>query len=126
MSEPGRITGLAGVLLWTSQFDAMLAFYRETLGLTPRSVKPEQPFASFAWGEVRLSIGAHEEVQGPARDPLRVMVNLAVDDIAAVHRRLAAAGVTFLREPELEAWGGMVATFSDPDGNILQLFQLPG
>jgi predicted enzyme related to lactoylglutathione lyase len=53
------------------------------------------------------------------------MVNFAVDDIHAAHARLAAAGVTFTREPGQEPWGGWVATFSDPDGNTLQLLQLP-
>ena len=34
-------------------------------------------------------------------------------------------GVQFIREPEEESWGGTVATFSDPDGNILQLLEFP-
>jgi Glyoxalase/Bleomycin resistance protein/Dioxygenase superfamily len=53
------------------------------------------------------------------------MLNLEVTDIAAVHARLASSGVAFLRPPELEPWGGWVATFVDPDGNTLQLFELP-
>jgi len=27
--------------------------------------------------------------------------------------------------PEREHWGGWIATLQDPDGNILQLLQLP-
>jgi predicted enzyme related to lactoylglutathione lyase len=53
------------------------------------------------------------------------MVNLAVDDIEVVYRRLRAAGVAFSRAPEREPWGGVVATFADPDGNTLQLMELP-
>ena len=60
-----------------------------------------------------------------ASDPLRLMVNLATDDIAADHARLATAGVPFTRAPEREPWGGWVATLADPDGNTLQLLQLP-
>jgi catechol 2,3-dioxygenase-like lactoylglutathione lyase family enzyme len=118
------IAGVAGVIFWTDNFDAMVSFYRDTLGLTPRSVKAA--FANFAWGEFRLSIGRHAGVTGPARDPLRVMVNLSVNDIHAVHRRLAAAGVEFIRVPEPEEWGGWVATFHDPDWNTLQLMQIAG
>jgi hypothetical protein len=33
--------------------------------------------------------------------------------------------VVFSRRPEREAWGGVVATFADPDGNTLQLMELP-
>ena len=121
----GSIEGLAGVLIWTAadRFAAMARFYRETLGLTPRSAKDD--FINFDWHGVRLSVGVHDGVGGTSRDPLRLMVNLTVTDIRAVHDRLARAGVVFTRAPEREDWGGWVATFADPDGNILQLMQLP-
>jgi len=123
--EAGRIAGMAGVLIWTesARFDAMARFYRDRLGLTPRSSKPD--FINFDWGGIRLSVSVHDGVRGVSRDPLRIMVNLAVDDIRAVHARLAAAGVVFTRPPEREEWGGQVATFIDPDGNTLQLMELP-
>jgi catechol 2,3-dioxygenase-like lactoylglutathione lyase family enzyme len=121
----GAVTGLAGVLLWTAaeRFAAMARFYTTRLGLMPRTQKAD--FVNFDWGGVRLSIGVHDGVAGPASDPLRVMVNLEVDDIRAVHARLAANGVLFSRPPEREAWGGWVATFADPDGNTVQLMELP-
>jgi predicted enzyme related to lactoylglutathione lyase len=76
---------------------------------------------------VRLSIGVHDRVHGEAVDPLRIMINLEVDDVQAAHRRLVGAGVMFIRAPEREDWGGWVASFADPDGNTLQLMQLsPG
>ena len=49
------------------------------------------------------------------------MINRAVEDIGTVHARLARAVVVFTRPPEGEEWGGLVATFADPDGNTLQL-----
>jgi predicted enzyme related to lactoylglutathione lyase len=121
----GSITGLAGVLVWTDaeRFPRMARFYRETLGLAPRTVRGD--FVNFDWAGVRLSVGVHGGVGGASRDPLRIMIHLAVDDIHAVHARLAQAGVAFSRPPEREDWGGWVATFADPDGNTLQLMQLP-
>jgi len=123
--DAGRIQGMAGVLIWTERvrFEAMARFYRERLGLTPRTANPD--FVNFDWGGVRLSLGIHDRVAGQSRDPLRIMVNLAVDDIRAVHARLEREGVVFTRAPEREEWGGQVATFLDPDGNLLQLMQLP-
>ncbi len=119
------ITGLAGVLLWTEEnrFPALAAFYTELLGLTPRSTRDD--FINFDFGDVRLSIGVHSQVQGPAIDPLRVMVNLVATDLDAMHMRLNDAGVPNLRPPELESWGGRVATYQDPDGNVIQLFEMP-
>jgi predicted enzyme related to lactoylglutathione lyase len=130
LTERGRMTmesieGLAGVLIWTAadRFPAMARFYRDTLGLVPRSDKAD--FINFDWTGVRLSVGIHGGVDGASRDPLRIMVNLTVADIGAVHDRLVRAGVVFTRAPAREEWGGWVATFADPDGNVLQLLQLP-
>ena len=144
------IRGLAGVIIWTDDLDGMVDFYRDTchhlpdgrttwtpcrmkpksttsfyraLGLTPHSERPH--FVSFKWGDVRLGIGSHSNVKGASSDPYRVMVNLDVEDIHAAHERLSQAGVEFIRPPEREHWGGWVCTFTDPDGNILQLLEQP-
>lgn len=119
------ILGLSGVLVWTEaeRYPAMRAFYVDTLGLTPRSDR--ERFVNFDWGAQRLTVSVHEGVRGAARDPLRLMINLDVDDIHSVAARLSANGVEFTRSPEQESWGGWVATFADPDGNTLQLLQTP-
>jgi predicted enzyme related to lactoylglutathione lyase len=54
------------------------------------------------------------------------MVNLATDDIDRMHERLVATGAPVVRPPEPESWGGRVATYADPDGNLIQLLALPG
>ncbi|MGI8516126.1 MAG: VOC family protein [Acidimicrobiia bacterium] len=74
----------------------------------------------FEGGSTRLTIGVHEQVRGKARDALRILINLAVDDIDQLHDRLVGAGALCLREPSPEPWGGFVATYSDPDGNTVQ------
>ena len=53
------------------------------------------------------------------------MANFSVSDLISTHRDMTNQGVQFIREPEKESWGGMVATFLDPDGNILQLLEFP-
>ena len=115
------IAGLAGVLIWTSaeRFSALRRFYVEDLGLRPRSDRPN--FVNFQMGLARLTIGVHHHVDGASRDPLRIMINLAVTDIHSAHRRLTTAGVPCLRAPSPEPWGGLVATYSDSDGNTVQL-----
>ena len=117
------VENLAGVIIWTEDLERLVAFYRETLGLEPHSIRSN--FVAFRFGDVRLSLGKHDGVAGPAREPHRIMVNLGVADIHQTYRRLKEAGVLFIRPPERERWGGWVATFSDPDGNILQLLQQP-
>lgn len=119
--------GIAGVMVNTTpeRWPAMRRFYVEVLGLTPRSDR--DGFVSFQWGvpphDTRLTVTVHSEVRGPAVDPVRRLLNLGVDDIEAVARRIAAAGGTFVRQPVQERWGGWIATLVDPDGNYVQLMQ---
>jgi predicted enzyme related to lactoylglutathione lyase len=51
------------------------------------------------------------------------MLNFAVTDIATTAEVLRGRGVRFVREPSPEPWGGWIATFTDPDGNLVQLLQ---
>ena len=118
------IDGVAGVIIWTDNMAAMAAFYRDTLGLPLHSERPH--FVAFEWGEMRFSIGEHSGVHGNNAEPDRIMVNFGTPDIHALYERLTAAGVRFVRPPEREHWGGWVATFEDPDGNLLQLLEQPG
>ena len=117
------ITGVVGVILWTSNLDTMRTFYRDSLRLPLHSDHGD--FVVFRFGNMRLNMGLHDAVNGPTTEPYRIMINLGVDDIHAEHNRLVDAGVVFIRPPERESWGGWVATFQDPDGNLLQLLQIP-
>ncbi|MDP6549646.1 MAG: VOC family protein [Dehalococcoidia bacterium] len=117
------ITGVIGVTLWTGDLERMFRFYHDTLRLPLHS--RQEDFIAFELGEVRFNIGRHDRVRGPAQDPYRAMPHLGVDDIHGEHRRLNEAGVELIRPPEQEHWGGWIATLKDPDGNILQLLQLP-
>ena len=119
----GRIvTGVIGVTFWTDGLERMFDFYHDVLRLPLHS--KHEDFIAFELGDVRFNIGRHSEVSGASKDPFRFMAHLGVDDIHAEAKRLAEAGVEFIREPEQESWGGWVATFKDPDGNLLQLLQL--
>jgi predicted enzyme related to lactoylglutathione lyase len=51
------------------------------------------------------------------------MVDFTVDDCQAEYERLSGHGVEFIRAPSKED-DAVIATFSDPDGNVLQLFQM--
>ncbi len=112
------LLGLHSVLIWSEDVKGLLPFYRDVLGLKPL-VETEQ-FAVFP--AVGLRIGTHSEVRGGARDSNRIMVNFRVKDCHAEYERLTAQGVDFIRPPSPDAFH-IVATFSDPDGNVLQLMQ---
>ena len=115
--------GVIGITIWTGDLDRLVEFYSNTLGLKLRDRKSD--WANFEWGELRLNLGIHNEVRGQAGDPYRMMISFGVTDIHDECHRLEGLGVEFLRQPEREHWGGWVATFLDPDGNILQFLERP-
>ena len=117
------ITGVVGVTLWTDNLERMFRFYHETLQLPLHSRHDD--FIAFQLGEARLNLGLHDRVRGEARDPYRVMIHLGVTGIHQEYVRLSKDNVEFIRPPEPEHWGGWIATFKDPDGNILQMLQPP-
>jgi predicted enzyme related to lactoylglutathione lyase len=115
------VCGFAGVIIWTADLQQMSTFYRDVLELPVHSSRAH--FVAFDLGGIRLSVGLHSQVRGKTTELSRVMVNLDVDNIQQSYERLLARGVDFIRSPEREHWGGWVATFRDPDGNLLQLLQ---
>lgn len=115
------VDNIAGVIIWTQNLKRMINFYEDTLKLKPFSKR--SGFIAFKFGDIRLNIGLHSKVKGKSNEPYRIMVNLTTHDIQNDYHSLSQQGVQFIRMPEQEHWGGWVATFFDPDGNILQLLQ---
>jgi predicted enzyme related to lactoylglutathione lyase len=50
---------------------------------------------------------------------------LQVPDVAASYAELTGGGVAFLGPPERMPWGGTLAHFADPAGNVLSLVEQP-
>jgi predicted enzyme related to lactoylglutathione lyase len=109
----------------SEQPEAMVAFYRDVLELAPDPAFEQFGGGGFLAGGITIVIDGHSETRGRAREPHRMLLDFTVPDIRADYERLKARGVTFVREPSPEGWGGFIATFLDPDGNYLQLFELP-
>ena len=98
----------------------LLAFYRDTVGLTPR---PEMGEGALQLGDATLFVDGHSEVKGATKEPARALLDFFVGDLAAEQSRLEAAGVKFIRTEGKEPWGGVISTFVDPDGNYGQLIE---
>ena len=99
----------------------LIAFYRDVVGLDP---DPSSGEFAFHMGEgATLGIDGHSETKGRAKEPSRVLIDLMVDDITAAEEELKGRGVTFLRSQGKEFWGGIISTFEDPDGNLVQVIE---
>lgn len=118
------IKGLRLCSVWSEDLHNLLPFYRDTLGL---KVGAEAP-GFVVFGDPNgpaIALGTHSEVKGRNADPARHIVGFEVDDVRAEAARLKAAGVEFIEEPNEQGFG-WIATFKDPEGNLLQLLQFSG
>ncbi|WP_300614495.1 VOC family protein [Trebonia sp.] len=111
------------ILLRPGDPDRSRRFYRDVLGLAiyREFGPPEDPGVVFFLGTGML------EVSGRAAGPpgRSMMIWLQVRDVRAEHARLAAAGVTIVREPATEPWGLVEMWIEDPDGIRIVLVEVP-
>jgi len=111
------------VNVFVSDFARALVFYRDVLKLPVQYADAQFRYASFAAGAIRLGINQ------PGQDQMHLVgrhtgVGLMVSDLDARHAELAAVGVRFAMPPTRQPWGGYMALFGDPDGNIFYLDQI--
>jgi hypothetical protein len=91
------------------------------------SRSPQRLAAWYRWALVlgataRLRITRRADVASTAVEPMRLIVNLTVDDIKAVEARLIAMETVWVRPVERCAWG-IVGGVVDPDGHYVQVLQ---
>jgi predicted enzyme related to lactoylglutathione lyase len=105
-------------------FNRALGFYRDVLALPLQFVDDKFQFAAFSAGEVRFAV-----VGGPDSKKMREArggdfhtgIAFCVADVDAAYSELAAKGVRFTMNPSKQPWGGYMAMFADPDGNVFYL-----
>jgi predicted enzyme related to lactoylglutathione lyase len=111
------------VLLYPADFDRAVRFYGGTLGL---SVYREYGAGGRITGVVYFLGGGYLEVTSVAGGPPgSIRLWLQVADVDAEHERLAAAGVAITDPPADMPWGLREMSFTDPDGTLLRLVEVP-
>lgn len=115
---------LYAVRIFTTDWDRAVDFYQETVGLQMVFADQEFAWAEFDLGGAKLGIEGLEPGAPQAGELVGrfVGVSIVVDDIDAAYAQLAGNGVEFTQPPERQPWGGTLAHFKDPDGNVLTLF----
>jgi predicted enzyme related to lactoylglutathione lyase len=99
----------------------LAAFYRDVVQLP---AQPEFGDHAFALGPAgTLFVVDHSQVAGPTREPARAIIDLHLEGLDDEQARLEAAGVSFARSKGVEYWGGVISTFDDPDGNLVQIME---
>jgi predicted enzyme related to lactoylglutathione lyase len=109
---------LNNVMIGSNQPEVLGEFYGRVLDRAPDM--KEDGWYGWLIGSCFLSIGQHSEVTGQAKEPQRIILNLATKDVKGEFDRIAATGARVVKEP-YELQGMWIATFADPDGNYFQL-----
>jgi catechol 2,3-dioxygenase-like lactoylglutathione lyase family enzyme len=110
-----------------ARMDRAIEFYGHKLGLP--LVKHTPRWAMFEVGGTLLGLRwtggtAVPRIDRSSDDALAGgTVTLRTSNLAALLQNWANSGVTFLSRPTEYPWG-KIATFEDPDGNVLRVVQL--
>lgn len=124
------IVGIHSISLFSHDAPRLARFYRDVLhlptsheGECPRGDDNEKAF-DFVLPDGRpLFVVDHSEVNGPNRNPERIIINFAVEDLETSVTALRAAGVRQIGDCYEVPALGRIATFADPDDNFIQLLQ---
>lgn len=114
------------VNVFTRDLARSIAFFRDALGLPLEFEHAEFGYASFAPEGLRLGLARVDPRAADAASCVarHTGIGFGVPDLDAAHRELAAKGVAFPMPPTRQPWGGYLATFCDPDGNVFYLDEL--
>ena len=113
---------LYGLRVFVDDLDAAREFYATTLGLPVLWDLEPMGAVGFDLGATLIVERADPaDAEQVALIGRFVGVSIEVADLEQTYRSLTAAGVVFEGPPEAQAWGGTLAHFRDPAGNVLTL-----
>ena len=114
---------LYAIRIFSYEWDDTTAFYRDTIGLDEKFSNAEMGWAEFDLGGASLAVERADPEDTEHADLVGRFVgaSLAVDAIEEVYTELSGRGVKFHGPPARQAWGGILAHFDDPDGNVITL-----
>jgi predicted enzyme related to lactoylglutathione lyase len=117
---------VAAVRIFVTDLARSASWYQRLLGTNPTAGDPDSGYVVFDAGLdlVLESVDDDSDIAADALIGRFTGVSLAVDDVRVTLLSMADT-VDVVGAPELQSWGGTLATIADPDGNQLQLVQYP-
>ena len=123
------IMGLRYSIVMARDYGLMKTWYSENLGLEMADRDDEGQWVSFRFpdGGAELAIHTIPPKNEESSKETRIVPCMEVADIQEAVKELKARGVEFVREIH-EAMSGnvLLANLTDPEGNLLQLYQRAG
>ena len=114
---------LIAVRVFAGDWERLCDFYEQMVVLPLKFKDAAAGWAEFDVGGPSLAIErvTENDSEGQALIGRFLGISLRVMNISAAYRQLQVRGVEFLEPPEKQAWGGTLAHFRDPEGNVLTL-----
>ena len=110
------------VNVFVSDLARAVEFYQNILGLELKFTADEHGYASFL--SSGLGFGLARVEPGSPLLGQHTGVGWGVRDLETSYAQLRSKGVHFTMPPTQQPWGGFMAMFTDPDGNLFYLDQL--
>ncbi|MDQ3707314.1 MAG: VOC family protein [Chloroflexota bacterium] len=119
------------VALTTSDYDRLVRFYRDGLGLDPAALWANDGGQAVIFLMGRGTLEVFDERQAEVVDQIeaeqrvsgQVRFALRVPDLDAALERLLAWGATLVHAPVVTPWGDRNVRLQDPDGMQITLFE---
>lgn len=120
MTAPAREPSVYSIAIFVHDIGRAIEFYRDRLGLP---LSKQGSFGAEFFGQ-GARLGVHPAVHADARALVgrHTGITLQVPDLLHYCGELHDRGVRFLTEPTQQTWG-IMAMVSDPDGNVLALWE---
>ncbi len=115
------VQGISVVWLPVTDVGRAVDFYGQTLGLSVAQQQDE--WAEVEAGDVKIGLNARDE-ETPGGDGGAVIAFKTQADLDGAVEQLQTKGIEFAGRISEHPWG-RIATFRDPDGNDLQLYEPP-
>ena len=112
--------------VFVNDWDRACEFYEHTPDLPVKFKDASMGWAEFDVGGPSLALKRVGDDGAGGRSLAKrfLGISLQVDAISATYQKLQEKGVQFTAPPEKQYWGGTLAHFKDPEGNILTLLGL--
>lgn len=119
------------VALTTSEYDRLVKFYCDGLGLEPAAIWNNDGGRALILDLGKATLELFDERQAQVIDQLeagkrlsgRIRFALQVPDLSTTLERSLAHGATLVHEPVMTPWGDYNVRLQDPDGMQVTLFQ---
>jgi predicted enzyme related to lactoylglutathione lyase len=114
------------VNVYVSDLSRAVDFYHDALGLPVLFRDDRFGYARLDAGPIYLGLAVvgRDQENFSQLVGVHTKIGFAAPDIDAAYRELSAKGVKFPMVPTDQPWGGRLALFADPDGNVLYLDRL--